>query len=147
MSKKVVDPHYAKDPEYKKVINTIADEAKCPFCPDNFKYHKNPILKTIGNWKITKSSWPYKGTQHHFLLIAETHHERLSELAASDWAAIGELVTWAESEYKLPGGALAMRFGETNYTGASVCHLHVHLIVPEIDPETNRAKVVHFPIG
>ncbi len=147
MVKKVVDPHYAKDPEYKQVIETIASEAKCPFCPDNFKYHKNPILRTVGDWQITKSSWPYPGTQHHLLLIATKHHERLSELTSADWMAIGQLVTWAESEFELPGGALAMRFGETHYTGATVCHLHVHLLVPELDPQTQRATAVHFPIG
>lgn len=148
MAKKVVDPHHAqRDPDYHQVINQIAAEGKCPFCPENFRYHREPILLEEGGWLLTRSSWPYPGTEHHFLLIARAHHEHLAELTAEDWQAIGSLVGWAEGEFQLPGGAVMMRFGATERTGATVCHLHAHLIVPQINQETKRANVVHFPIG
>ena len=55
------------------------------------------------------------------------------------------LGTWAVQKFELKGGALAMRFGETTYTGASVCHIHAHLIVPKT--EKGKALTVEFPIG
>jgi len=146
MKKKVVDPTYAKSKNYSRVINKIAEEGMCPFCPENFKYHKKPILKKRTDWFVTESTWPYKNTRHHFLVMTMKHMEELSELSAKDWESIHWLIRWATKEYKIRGGGLAMRFGDTSHTGATVCHLHMHLIVPELK-KNGRAKIVNFPIG
>lgn len=138
---KVVDPRFAKNEEYGKVIEEIADKGKCPFCPDNFKYHKNEVLKKSGKWFITKSSWPYENAEEHFLIIGENHKEHISELDLEDITDVDFLVKWVTAEFKLKGGVLALRFGATEYTGATVCHLHFHLIVPQ------KSKTVNFPIG
>jgi diadenosine tetraphosphate (Ap4A) HIT family hydrolase len=147
MSKKVVDPTYAKSKDYAKVLNDIQSDAKCPFCPDNFKYHKNPILKKDKTWIITQSSWPYKNSQNHFLIICKKHKEEFSDLKASDFKSVMALSNWAIKKFNIKGGALALRFGETSHTGATVCHLHFHLIIPEINKKTKRAKTIQFPIG
>lgn len=138
---KVVDPRFAKSKEYGGVIEKIASEGKCPFCPDNFKYHKNEILKKYGGWFITRSSWPYENTQEHFLIIGESHREHISDLDSEDMIEVDFLAKWATAEFKLKGGVLALRFGATEYTGATVCHLHFHLIIPQ------KSKTVNFPIG
>lgn len=39
-----------------------------------------------------------------------------------------------------------MRFGNTDYTGATVSHLHAHLIYPEVD-KSKKSKTVNFPVG
>ena len=144
--KKVVDLKYAKSKEYKKTLETIKETAKCPFCKENFKYHKKKILKTCKNWFITESSWPYKNAEFHFLIISEKHKEEFSDLKVSDFKTVSDLVNWAIKKYKIKGGALTLRFGDTQYTGATVCHLHFHFIVPELD-KNKEAKVVNFPIG
>lgn len=146
-STKVVDPHYAKSDEYRGVLEEIQSGKQCPFCPGQLHWHKEPILKEVSDWLITKNSWPYKDTTHHLLLIGRAHHERFEELTPADWESIRQLIAWAVVEFKIPGGGFAMRFGETTHTGATVVHLHVHLIVPETDPNTGRAKPVNFPIG
>lgn len=146
-SAKVVDPHYAKSGEYRVVLEEIQSGKKCPFCPGQLHWHKEPILKEENGWLITRNSWPYQNAAHHFLLIGREHHDRFDELSSADWETIRGLINWAITEFKLPGGGIAMRFGETTYTGATVVHFHIHMIVPEIDPETGRAKPVNFPIG
>lgn len=138
---KVVDPRFAKSEEYGSVIETIANEGKCPFCPDNFKYHKNKILKKYSEWFITRSSWPYENADEHFLIIGENHKEHISDLDSRDMIEVNFLAKWAVAEFKLEGGVLALRFGATEYTGATVCHLHFHLIIPQ------KSKTVNFPIG
>jgi ATP adenylyltransferase len=143
---KVVNTRFAKSAEYKAVLNTIAGTKLCPFCPDNFRYHKNPILKQSAGWLLTESSWPYKNAKKHFLIISLKHKEKLSQLSASDMSAILNLGTWAVKKFKLKGGALAMRFGDTNYTGASVSHIHAHLIHPNLNKK-GVAETVNFPIG
>src|SRR3989344_734551 len=145
MKKKIVDTKNARKGEYRHIIKTIAAIGECPFCPHNFKYHKNPILKTSGEWFITRNSWPYKNAGHHYVIIDRIHKEELHEITSEDLMHIYILGTWAVQEFELKGGALAMRFGETTYTGASVCHIHAHLIVPKT--EKGKALTVEFPIG
>lgn len=131
--------------EYKEVLKTIKKTGKCPFCKENFKYHKNPILKEEKNCFITESSWPYKNTQHHFLIIFKKHKENLSQLDSLDLKAVSKLVNWAIKKYKIKGGGLILRFGKRIYTGATVNHLHFHLIVPKI--KKRKVKTICFPIG
>ncbi|MDD5032834.1 MAG: hypothetical protein PHC85_01825 [Candidatus Pacebacteria bacterium] len=139
---KVVDPRFSKGKgDYEKVIFSIEKEGKCPFCPDNFRYHKHPVLKRRGDWFITKSSWPYLNARLHLVLIKNSHKESVRELNVNDMKDILFLVKWASGEFKISGGGLAMRFGKTAHTGATVCHIHAHLIVPK------RRKSVSFPIG
>jgi len=144
--KKVVDKRYAKSNDYKKTLETIEETAKCPFCKENFKYHKKKILKKEKGWFITESSWPYENSKFHFLIISEKHKEEFGDIKTTDFKIVSELVNWAITKYKIKGGALTLRFGDTTYTGASVCHLHFHFMVPEID-KNGMANVVNFPIG
>ena len=86
MKKIVVNKRFAKGKgEYEKVINTIESKGKCPFCQDNFKYHKKPILKKIGAWFITENNWSYKNSKYHFLIINIKHKELFEELTKKDW--------------------------------------------------------------
>ena len=109
-------------------INTIEQDGRCPFCQENFKYHKEPILQEEKNWFVTKNSWPYENTKYHFIIIGKTHKENFQELTAEDFKEVLTLVNWIIAEYKIKGGAITLRFGDTDHTGATVCHLHFHLI-------------------
>lgn len=147
MKRRVVDLRHAKSKEYREVLKNIQEIGKCPFCKENFRYHKKPILKKEKRWFITKSSWPYKNTQYHFLIISEKHKENFEELNLSDFEAVFRLTNWAIKKYKIKGGGLTLRFGRTIYTGSTVCHLHFHFIVPKIDKKTKKIKTIYFPIG
>lgn len=151
MKKKVnkagIDIRFAKTSDYRRTLEKIIDTNKCPFCPDNFKYHKKPILKKLNGWVVTENSWPYKNTKYHFIFIPERHLENFSDITIKDFATIKELVDWIIKKYKIKGGGVTMRFGEQKYTGATVHHLHLHLIVPELDLAKGSAKPVYFPIG
>ena len=147
ISKKVVNSKYAKSKEYGKVLKIIEKTEKCPFCKENFKYHKKPIFKKEKGWFITDNSWPYKNTQYHFLIISQKHKEKFSQLNSSDFRSVFKLTNWAIRRYKIKGGALNLRFGNPLYAGSTVYHLHFHLIVPRINKKTKKAKVVYFPVG
>ncbi|MBN2095073.1 MAG: hypothetical protein JW727_03420 [Candidatus Aenigmarchaeota archaeon] len=142
---KLVNTRYAKSREYLKALEAAEKSGKCPFCPENRSF-KNPVLKVSGGWIVKKNDWPYKNTLYHFVFIPNQHIEKLTELSPKDFEAIFGLLSWLIEEYKIPGGGFAMRFGNANYTGATVRHLHAHLIVPELDRE-GRAKIANFPIG
>lgn len=144
---KFVNINNARKGEYKEIIEEIARTGKCPFCPENFKYHKKPVYKTKGGWFLTNNSWPYEYTRVHLVIIGKKHKENFAELTEKDLKEVNFLINFAIKKWKIKGGALNMRFGNTDFTGASVAHLHFHLISPEIDKKTGKARLVNFPIG
>lgn len=145
-NKKVVDPRSAKSARYRAILKEIEGIGICPFCPGNFRWHTKPILRREGGWLITENFKPYENARYHFLIIKTDHRERLEELTPRDWSALLHLARWAVKKFKIKGGGLALRFGDTAHTGASVCHLHAHLIVPRLN-KNKRAETVWFPIG
>lgn len=135
------DPYYAQG-EYQKKLDATK---RCPFC--TLEIHKKPILMEQHGWFITESTWPYDHTAYHFLIISRAHKETITELSPTDLDTIFTLAQWAIDKFGIKGGSINLRFGDTYLNGATIKHLHFHLIVPEIDPATGRAKTVYFPIG
>lgn len=139
-----VDPRNARAPGYKEIMEEMVAEGTCPLCPP-LKWHPHPILEDDGRWFITRNSHPYPNTKFHFLLISKRHIETLSDISPKDLKSILNLAKWATKKYKIKGGGLTMRFGDTLYTGATIKHLHAHLIVPKV--ENGETLPVRFPIG
>lgn len=139
-----VDPRNARAEGYQEVIEEALAEDACPLCPP-MKWHPNPILRDDGRWIITKNSHPYPNTEHHFIIVSKKHIELLPELSVEDLRSVLDLAKWAAQEYNIKGGGLTMRFGDTLYTGATIKHLHAHLIVPEV--KNDQVKPIYFPIG
>ncbi|MFA6814387.1 MAG: HIT domain-containing protein [Candidatus Pacebacteria bacterium] len=124
----------AREEEQKLVMKDVAEAEHCPFCRENLcKYHKQPILKETKFWIVTKNQWPYKHTKHHFLLIYKVHAVSLSDLSPTAGQELFELITEIEQSFKIKGGGLAMRFGDTDYSAGTINHLHVQLIEPDLD--------------
>ncbi len=146
MPKRFVQKEFAKSRAYRSVLGAIAKTGRCPFCPENFRYHKKPILRRSGGWLATENSWPYAGTRVHCLLISTRHRERFEDLSLKDFAAIRRLTGWLIRKYGIAGGGLAIRFGDPRFTGATVRHLHVQLIQPARD-HRGKVQTVQFPIG
>lgn len=140
-----VDPRNARSGGgYQETIQEIVSEGVCPLCPP-MKWHPNPILQDDGRWLITQNSHPYPNSEFHFIIISKKHIEGLLQLSAEDFSSILKLSKWATEEFNIKGGGLTMRFGDTLYTGATIKHLHAHLIVPKI--EDGKPQPVYFPIG
>lgn len=143
----VVNIDSAKSDEYREVLRKILADGKCPFCEENFNYHGEPILWMCGDWFITWNKYSYKEADKAFLILnTKKHAEKYSDFGPEDHLAIETLANWAIQEFQIQGGAVAMRFGEPKFTGATVRHLHAHLIVPKIGPD-GKAIPVYFPIG
>jgi len=120
------------NPHYKKVLEKINEEGFCPFCEKNFtKHHPKKIHFKTKYWIVTDNGWPYKGTKKHLLMVYRPSHichlEDLSNEAVLDKFEIEKKLC---KKYKIKGGSILMRFGSSHETGASVEHLHFHIITP-----------------
>lgn len=131
-----VDVDNSRLPDQREQMDIIAKNNHCPFCAENLvKYHPLPTLKLGKHWLVTENQWPYDHTKHHFLLITREHKVSPIELTPEAAAELIELTNWLITEYNIPGGGLAMRFGDSNYSAGSVTHLHAQLIQPDIEAE------------
>jgi ATP adenylyltransferase len=127
---------YRPDEVYGSVIEKIQKDGVCPFCPEQLAtYHKNPILISKKHWLATENMYPYKGVKYHFLLIHKKHLSHINELSPEAWQELHEVTDEICAEYKIEGGSFLMRFGDSRFTGASVTHLHAHIISAEPNPE------------
>lgn len=130
-----VNEQNAKRGHYADVIKDIAEKHVCPFCPEQLaNFHKNPVRRH-GHWIVTNNMYPYKPVKQHVLLIHEGHIEHANELSPEAWKELKEVIEQETAERNMVGGAFTMRFGDTHFTGASVAHLHAHLV--QSDPDAS----------
>lgn len=142
-----INPSNAKSQQYSEALSEIEKAKVCPFCPSQFpgQWHTNPILKESKGWLITRNMFPYPDTSEHLLIVGTRHIENITEITPEDYEAILELAQWAVLEFNIAGGFLGMRFGDPLFTGATVKHLHAHIISPS--KKSGKISIVNFPIG
>lgn len=111
-------------------MQDLAARGVCAFCREHFEAnHREPLLYENDYWLLTKNDYPYEGAVTQLLLIHKTHIERPEEIKPEGWVALGEAIKTATSRFSFPGGSFLMRFGNSDYCGSTVSHLHAHLIV------------------
>ncbi len=132
--KDFVDNKNSRTGEQKIIMQQIIEDGVDPFSKEHIaKYHSKPILKKGLYWFVTESQWPYTNTKKQILFITNEYIDDIKNLSGNAYKELLELAQWCVEEFKMKGGALCMRFGDSLVSGASVKHLHAQLI--ESDPE------------
>jgi len=130
--KKTVDIGNARTAEQINVMQQIIAAGDDPFSWENIaKYHKREILKKGAFWLVTENQWPYKNSRVQILFIYKENATTISELPGDAFKELLEFTQEFSEKYDVLGGGLCMRFGKTEYSGATVLHLHAQLISPE----------------
>lgn len=147
-----VDPRNSRGTHQDRIYQEIVDAGEDPFTYDNLKkYHNGPIIFENFSWFVIENQWPYKMTKHHFVIILREYEENFDELTEIQLIDLQKVMKWLKQEYGIKGGglgfgAIVARTGDTEFTGATVKHLHCHFIVPDVDhPDygpDNRVNVV-----
>lgn len=133
---------------YAQVIAGIAQEGVCPFCPEHLKKYHKPAIEERAHWIVTDNMYPYKPSLHHRLLIHKGHISHFSELSPEAWMELHEIAQTEMKRLSISGGTFVMRFGDARYTGASVSHLHAHIVQSDpADASYDRAKGLVMRIG
>lgn len=142
MSEKHVNIQNTRSDDQFEYYKAIADDDVCPFCTESLKkYLKQPIISEGDHWLVTPNRWPYEHTSAHYLLIARQHIETVTELPSGAFEELGDHVKQLVTDNNLDYGGIAMRFGDVRYTGATVNHLHAHLLQAAKDmPEDAKVK-------
>jgi diadenosine tetraphosphate (Ap4A) HIT family hydrolase len=105
----------------------------CLFCPADQDPAARAPLWQGEHWTVVPNRYPYRGTRHHLLLIPHEHVADmvdLSEAARQEfWTALG----WVRDRYELAHYGLAARNGDSRATGGTISHLHIHIVVGDVD--------------
>lgn len=135
-----VDPKNTRSEEYRATLAGIASSGTCPapFCQARAEYHRHETILEGRFWKVTRNSFNYQGAEHAFLIVYKEHVSSPMETVRPESdVELMQIVRSLVRDFKIPGATLMMRFGDTNRTGASVTHLHAHLIAGrERGPDT-----------
>jgi len=135
-----------KRSDYAQTLDAIIAGGFCPFCEEHlFKHHRQPLEHKNKHWLVTKNSWPYEGSRYHFLFISRAHIEATEDLSPMMWADLQKLYRKVVREKNIKGATLLLRSGETRFTGASVNHLHAHLITGS--PRTKKTEPIKAVVG
>lgn len=149
-----VDVNNAFTPEYKTVLEEINKDGGCPapFCLETAPYHKHPRVFSFVHWKVTRNSFNYQNAKHAFLIVLNRHEEDFMNIKPEEWADLGFAIRTLVYFFKLEGYTLVWRMGEKSHTGASVSHLHAHLICggprPDKAPQDmDESEVIKAVVG
>jgi diadenosine tetraphosphate (Ap4A) HIT family hydrolase len=145
-AKTAVRVEHGREKRQVKQMRQIAKDGVDPFdwkiLP---KYHKPPVLRRGKFWLVTENEFPYKGTAVHLLLIYRKRVRFPSETAPAAWTELQRHLAWIEKQHSLKSASLVMRFGDPDHTGASVDHLHLHVIAG--GKRTRGAEKIKTTVG
>lgn len=142
-----VDERNTRGNHQNSIYKSIVDAGEDPFKKENLmKYHNGEILFENSSWFVIQNQWPYPRTKHHLVIILQRFIAEEEYLTLIELQDLQEIKVRAKRVLGFKGGTFIMRSGDTLFTGATVTHLHGHLIVADVDhpdygPE-NRVKVV-----
>lgn len=134
----------ARTDEQKKLMTKIEEDGVCPFCAEHFRrYHPKPILRENDYWFVTENMSPYEGSKMHFLFVYKpVHATHIEDISPESFADLLKHIQWVTATYGIEGGSFFVRFGNMQYNGSSVAHIHAQLIVGEKQSEGREAMRV-----
>jgi ATP adenylyltransferase len=127
-------------------MRQLEADGVCIFCPKHLDADpEQKVLHRTAHWTVTPNKFPYEATTLHLMLVPHEHVTDLldlSEAARQDfWAALG----WIREHHGLTYYGLGARNGDCRYTGGTIAHVHVHVIVGDPAGPPVRFKVSSPP--
>jgi ATP adenylyltransferase len=111
----------------------------CLFCSEHLRGDPNHhILHQTRAWVVTENRFPYPGTKIHLLLIPVEHVSDIIDLSAEARADFWDVLGWCRARWELSFYGLGVRCGDFHFTGGTLEHLHVHLVVGDVFDEEHE---------
>jgi ATP adenylyltransferase len=122
-----------RTPEQLAEMQRLEADGVCLFCPEGLRWQasrgRHEILFETPDWTVSPNDFPYPGAQLHLLLVPRQHVRDVLDLDADARAGFWTALGWVRERYDLTYYGLGMRNGDCQYTGATVRHVHAHVLV------------------
>jgi ATP adenylyltransferase len=123
-----------RDAEQLARMRALEAAGVCLFCPQSVTARDDALLRTA-HWTVLPNDFPYRGTKLHLLLVPQAHVADLVDLPPAAQADLWPTLAWARDHFHLDYYGLGARNGDPRFTGGTVEHLHLHLLVGDVaDP-------------
>jgi ATP adenylyltransferase len=134
-----------RTPEQLADMRQLEAAGLCLFCPAGLARHaRQQVLFRTDHWSVTPNEFPYPGTALHLLLVPDQHAADLLDLgdaARQDfWTALAAV----RDRYALSYYGLGVRNGDCRYTGATIRHVHAHVLVGDPGLDSTAAVRMRF---
>jgi ATP adenylyltransferase len=120
-------------------MQRLEADGVCLFCPEGLRTHaRQQILWETKHWAVTPNKFPYRGTGLHLLLVPHAHAGDMLDLDPDIRQDFWTALAMVRERYRLSHYGLGIRNGDCRFTGATITHVHAHVLVgdPAADPDT-----------
>lgn len=129
----------ARTDEQRAEMERLESARECHFCSSE---RLGEILLESAHWFVVKNTFPYANTALHLLVVPKKHYLTSSEMPSEFKQSYLEMVAEIEAHFQLEAYSQFMRVGTMTRTGASIAHLHAHIIVGDSDaPDFEPVRV------
>jgi len=126
-------------------MRQLEAQGVCLFCPEALSTHaRQQVLLRTSHWTVTPNEFPYPGTVLHLLLVPDQHAADLLDLADDSRQDFWTALALVRSRYGLSYYGLGARNGDCRYTGATIRHVHAHVLVGDTDPANTAVVRMRF---
>jgi diadenosine tetraphosphate (Ap4A) HIT family hydrolase len=124
-------------------MRQLEAQGVCLFCPAGLRSHtRQQILFQTRHWTVTPNEFPYPGTVLHLLLVPQQHATDLLDLDEAVRQDFWTALAAVRDRCGLGHYGLGVRNGDCRFTGATIRHVHAHVLVGDTDPD--HAAVVRM---
>lgn len=147
---------FGRVPEYIEMLEEARLKGECLLDIEGFRARSGEdILHELGGWILARTLYPYpntiprdSGAEGHTLIFPERHITSPKEMNSEDIKSAWQLFNDASEIFGAKTGALFFRYSnEGNHVGAgaTIDHVHIHVIAPFLEPETGRVPGANSP--
>lgn len=124
----------ARHDEQAEQMRQLEASGTCLFCPGRVDDPADEhVVLRAEHWVVRQNAYPYQGTRLHLLVVPRRHVTDLLDLPDHELAEFWQVGRQIRRRYGLDFFGLGVRCGECAYTGGTIAHVHVHLVVGDVD--------------
>lgn len=135
MSEKLQDLSNTREVKQRQIMEELACTGECFLCENvlnriSKKYQgvvELPVLHG-DHWFIKPNDFPYAGTKLHLLIVPKRHVSEVEALLPVEFNELQQMVSWVNATYHVQGASMFIRYGDMSYTGATLAHMHFHIL-------------------
>jgi len=120
----------ARHAEQREQMERLEAAGICVFCAEP---PGAPVEVPAQHWVVSRNDFPYAGTRLHLLIVPRRHVTDLLDLRDEELAEFWGVGRALRHLYHLEYYGLGARCGDCRLTGGTIAHVHVHLIVGDVD--------------
>jgi ATP adenylyltransferase len=126
----------ARSDEQLAEMQRLERRGECVFCPEQLgRDSDQPVVLRSEKWAAVENRYPYQGASRHLLLVPAAHESDLLDLDYDTRVDFWSMLESVRTTFGLRYYGMGARNGDPRFTGGTVVHVHVHVIVGDAESD------------